>query len=205
MYRTIYNNPEERLNVTYSWTYWDDAFTNDELSHIEKICSLQEAESATVLGINDISEIEKIRKSKIRFYQKDENTNWIFERLNSVISTINDRYYNYNLNGYSMFQYTEYHALENGKYDWHMDMEHGRNTLNVTRKLSMTLCLSNPEKDFLGGEFQINMGNHEDSETLQMKRGRIIFFPSYIIHRVKPVTQGVRKTIVVWITGPKFF
>ena len=204
MYRTLSNNPDERSNITYSWVYWDDAFSDEELSQIETLCSSQEAEKAIVVGTNDINEIEKIRKSKIRFFNRNENTNWIFDKLNAVISTINERYYNYNLNGYSDFQYTEYHASEDGKYDWHMDMLHGPNTLNVTRKLSMILCLSNPENDFIGGEFEINNGNPDEPEIIHMKRGRMIFFPSYMIHRVKPITQGIRKTIVVWITGPKF-
>lgn len=204
MYRTIYNNPEERTNVTYSWAYWDGAFTTEELYRIELLCSSQEPEKALIIGTTDVNQTEKVRRSKIKFYNKDENTKWIFEKFNLVISAINEQYYNYNLNGYSSFQYTEYHAFENGKYDWHMDMEHGANTLNVTRKLSMVLCLSNPEIDFQGGELQINTGNHEEPETLQIKQGRIVFFPSYMIHRVRPVTQGIRKTIVVWVTGPKF-
>ena len=204
MYRTLSNNPEERSNITYSWVYWDDAFTEEELSQIETLCSSQEAEKAIVVGTNDINEIEKIRKSRIRFYDRNENTNWIFDKLNAVISTINERYYNYNLNGYSDFQYTEYHASEDGKYNWHMDMLHGPNTLNVTRKLSMVLCLSNPESDFSGGDFEINNGNPDEPEKIHMKRGRMIIFPSYMIHRVKPITQGIRKTIVVWVTGPKF-
>jgi PKHD-type hydroxylase len=85
-----------------------------------------------------------------------------------------------------------------------MDMLHGQNKFNITRKLSLVMCLSDPEKDFVGGEFEINVGNQEEPETILMKKGRMIFFPSYIIHRVKPVTKGIRKTIVIWITGPKF-
>jgi PKHD-type hydroxylase len=35
-------------------------------------------------------------------------------------------------------------------------------------------------------------------------KGMVILFPSWVIHRVTPVTKGVRKSIVVWVTGPKF-
>ncbi len=204
MYRNLSNNPEERANITYSWTYWDDAFTEDELKKIEEICLGQETQRATIIGTQNENEVEKVRKSKVYFHTKNEKTDWLFDKFNAITSIINDRYYNYNLNGYKDFQYTEYYAEENGKYDWHMDMIHGPNNMNTTRKLSIVFCLSEPNKDFTGGEFQINTGNAEECETVKMKKGRMIFFPSYLIHRVKPVTQGIRKTIVIWVTGPKF-
>ncbi len=37
-----------------------------------------------------------------------------------------------------------------------------------------------------------------------MIKGRMIFFPSFLIHRVAPVTQGIRRSLVIWVTGPKF-
>lgn len=204
MYKTIYNNPEERSLVTYSWAYWDNAFSDEELCKIEDVCSLEKTENATVIGELDEKELKKIRKSQIKFYNRNENTDWIFEKFNSVIMQINERFYNYNLNGYESFQYTEYHSTEKGKYDWHMDIVHGATKYNQTRKLSCVLCISEPNKDFFGGEFQINTGNEKKPEDVLLKKGRIIFFPSYIIHRVKPVTQGIRKSIVIWVTGPKF-
>lgn len=204
MHRFIYNNPEERLFTTYSWVYWDNAFTNDELLKIESYCSSKETKTASIVGSEDLAEIKKIRKSNVQFYERNLETQWIFERFNSIIETINERYYGYDLNGYRDFQYTEYRGDESGEYNWHQDMLHGPNTFNYTRKLSMILCLSEPEKDFVGGQFEINTGNQEFPELVDVKRGRMIFFPSYIIHRVKPVTSGTRKSIVVWITGPKF-
>lgn len=204
MYKVISNNPEQRSNITYSWAYWDDGFTEDELNRIEEICSSNQTEKAKIIGTQDDNELDKIRKSKVHFYSRNEKTSWIFEKFNSIITIINENYYNYNLNGYSDFQYTEYHAVEQGKYDWHMDMLHGQSTPNTTRKLSVVMCLSDPEKDFEGGDFEINVGSENESEKITMKKGRMIFFPSYIIHRVKPVTLGIRKSIVIWITGPKF-
>jgi PKHD-type hydroxylase len=37
-----------------------------------------------------------------------------------------------------------------------------------------------------------------------MKRGSIMFFPSFLLHRVAEVTEGKRKSLVGWVTGPKF-
>jgi PKHD-type hydroxylase len=39
---------------------------------------------------------------------------------------------------------------------------------------------------------------------IEQKRGRIILFPSFFLHKVCPVTKGIRKSIVAWVEGPKF-
>jgi PKHD-type hydroxylase len=73
---------------------------------------------------------------------------------------------------------------------------------HVPRKLSMSLLLSDPS-EFEGGEFEVKT----DSDipiNLEQKRGRAWFFPSWALHRVTPVTKGVRKSLVLWVGGPPF-
>ena len=36
------------------------------------------------------------------------------------------------------------------------------------------------------------------------KKGSLILFPAYLGHRVRPVTSGVRYSIVTWILGNSF-
>jgi len=33
-------------------------------------------------------------------------------------------------------------------------------------------------------------------------QGQAVFFASFILHRVAPVTSGVRKSLVMWFGGP---
>ncbi len=75
---------------------------------------------------------------------------------------------------------------------------------SLTRKLSITILLSEPGIDFRGGEFQINDGIESEAKTINLKKGSLFAFPSYLIHRVSPVTKGTRRSIVVWVQGPKF-
>jgi PKHD-type hydroxylase len=56
--------------------------------------------------------------------------------------------------------------------------------------------------EYEGGEFQIKVG--EKNEVLETKKGRAWFMPSYILHRVTPITKGVRKTAVVWAGGDQW-
>jgi PKHD-type hydroxylase len=39
---------------------------------------------------------------------------------------------------------------------------------------------------------------------INKQKGLVAAFPSYVLHRVTPVTRGIRKTLVVWLTGPRF-
>ena len=227
-YRTVYNWPVERQRKFYNWCYWDKAFSDEELKDIITLMDSQELERATTVGAkldvdsskgkkanNKISSIqnrpnEKVRKSDVKFINFDNGmgqADWIFFRLNKIIEDINNQFYNFDINGYESFQYTVYHDHEKGRYDFHMDTIMGNNMpddMYETRKLSMTFLLNEPGVDFEGGDFQINSGQEKDAETVPLNKGRIIIFPSFMIHRVKPVTKGTRKSIVIWVVGPKF-
>ena len=204
MYKALYNNPSERAFITYSWVYWDNGFTHSELLSLEQMCT-NSTEDAKTIGTENLDEVRKIRRSKIKFYDRTDSSAWIFDKFNSIISVLNDRYYNFDLNGYNTFQYTEYEGSDQGTYDWHIDLIHDTNNdKDLTRKLSCVLMLNEQDKDFVGGNFEICHGNNSMPSALPMPKGRLIAFPSYIAHRVTPVTSGKRKTIVIWVTGPKF-
>jgi len=201
-YTTIYNDPHTRARLTHPWTYWDDAFTEGELEAIQTYCEQEQLERGTTFS-GDQELTEKVRKSDVKFFGRNPETMWIFDKLNFVIQSINEMYYGFDLNGYDSFQYTVYRSEELGRYDWHMDMAMGQMTENMaeTRKLSLTLQLND---DYEGGEFQVCDGNQETPIDVDTKKGRAILFPSFMTHRVKPVTSGIRKSLVVWVIGPKF-
>ena len=67
------------------------------------------------------------------------------------------------------------------------------------RKISMTLLLNDPA-EFKGGELEL-MG---PGKTTVLKQGHAICFASFLNHRVQPVTQGVRQSLVVWFGGKPF-
>jgi len=58
--------------------------------------------------------------------------------------------------------------------------------------LSFSILLN---EDFKGGEFVMN-----DIVPLN-KTGQILIFPSTIKHKVNPVTQGTRYSLVGWCCG----
>lgn len=203
-YNTIINDPTRRSRITEPWVYWDDAFTDKELDDILAYCRKFDLERALTFEENNKLDVNTDRRrSQIRFHTRNEDTAWMFDRLNFIITAANEQFYNFNLNGYESFQYTEYKSDDLGYYDWHMDMCLGHDEGNMieTRKLSMSLCLND---DFDGGEFLINNGSEDEPLKVPTKKGRAILFPSWMIHSVTPVTRGMRSTLVVWVMGPKW-
>ena len=91
------------------------------------------------------------------------------------------------------------HYLTGGFYDWHMVNDVLGKHQPPVRKISMTLLLSDPST-FEGGELEFM----SKGKTAKLQQGQAIFFASWLQHRVKPVTQGERKSLVMWFGGPSF-
>ena len=106
--------------------------------------------------------------------------------------------WNYILGGQEDTQITRYKSIDEGFYDWHMDSTRPEN--GIQRKLTCVILL-NDSSEFEGGELQLKA---YEGENMLIKQGSIIVFPSFIEHRVTPVTKGVRYTAVTWATGPAF-
>ena len=83
---------------------------------------------------------------------------------------------------------------------WHADI--GPDILS-TRKISITVQLSEAD-EYEGGDLQLfRGGDYEKGEFDVAYRGAgsVFIFPSYILHRVTPVTKGTRKSFVLWLGG----
>ena len=91
-------------------------------------------------------------------------------------------------------QYTEYPS--GGFYDWHMDSDVNFSHEPPVRKISMT-CLLSHESEFEGGELQLE----KEKNKIKLVQGQAVFFASFLLHKVAPVTRGVRKSLVMWFGG----
>jgi PKHD-type hydroxylase len=140
--------------------------------------------------------VTKHRKTDFPGYPSDD-LDWAYRRLTDIITNLNERFFKFDLFGATEgFQFTKYTA-PGGKYGKHIDSSPG----SLIRKLSFTLQLSNPE-DYKGGELCLYLG--EKAEVMKKEQGFVALFPSYVLHEVKPVTQGTRYSLVSWITGKPF-
>lgn len=175
---------------TENWAYVDNLFTPEECTQIINIGNLK-LEEATVTGKN-----KEIRESQISWLSPND-LEFVYRRVTDAVVSINEKFFQFDLFGMAEgFQFTRYDS-PTGHYGMHIDK-----MLNGTvRKLSLTIQLSLPE-DYEGGELVLQMS--KDANIMSKELGKMIIFPSYVLHEVRPVTKGTRYSLVAWVTGKPF-
>lgn len=143
--------------------------------------------------------VADVRRSDVVWLGQDPANMPIYDFVAGFVNQANNQVFRLALESFTEpFQIATYRAEANGFYGWHVDIGAGR---LANRKLSIVIPLTDP-KDYEGGEFQVF---HDSEPTpIPMPLGRIVAFPSYLLHRVTPVTRGVRRTMAVWVSGPAF-
>lgn len=160
------------------------------------------------LSKEDIKNLKKIRNSNVIWTDEP----WIYEELSSFIRIANiNANWNFQYDYFESCQFTIYDKKQ--FYNWHQDsniqpyISENINYNGKIRKLSCVCFLSDP-KDYEGGELEIDLRNKENGKSniikFKLKKGGIVVFPSFVWHRVKPVTKGIRYSLVVWILGQPF-
>ena len=157
----------------------------------------REMEAGALVG--DVSARE-IRRTDVVWLNGEGADEWIMRRMMDLVAEVNREAFDFSLGGFDeALQLTRYRADELGHYDWHSDR--GGQGFSRFRKLTVVVQLSVPES-YEGGELQLNATGK--AETMPTARGTAIVFPSYILHRVTPVTAGIRHSLVTWVHGPAF-
>ena len=64
----------------------------------------------------------------------------------------------------------------------------------------MTLQLTDGS-EYEGGELEL----YGKDVSYALGKGNVIIFPSFMLHKVHPVTKGLRKSLVVWGISEKPF
>jgi PKHD-type hydroxylase len=184
--------------------FWDGFLTNDQINEILSYPEWLSMTNGRIKGEQEAGTVDHtIRNSRISWLNLDENTQELWSVLSDTVGKVNSEFFQFNLTGmYEPIQLSLYSAEneEQGHYSWHTDMNMIDRT--VPRKLSMSLLLSDPS-EFEGGELQVKTTSDEEI-TLDQEKGRAWFFPSWVLHRVTPVTKGVRRSLVLWVGGPAF-
>ena len=170
-----------------------------------------------------VKNIQRKRKSDIVWM----NDTWIYKEIHPYVREANQNAgWNFDWDWSESCQFTKYGVGD--YYGWHTDSwdkpyirkqnddgtwppDHGK-----VRKISMTISLSHPD-EYEGGNFEVDLRNSTDPEDIKKKnrksvievkeirpRGSIIIFPSFVWHRVAPVTKGTRYSLVVWNLGHPF-
>lgn len=81
-------------------------------------------------------------------------------------------------------------------YGTHVDNALMGNQEKLRSDISLTLFLNNPA-NYEGGELVIE--SIEGERTFKLEAGEAVVYPSSTLHRVEPVTKGVRLVSVGWV------
>ena len=177
----------------YLWTS-EPNIPKSVLNEMFEQCKNAEFENSTIIG-DGSGLMSETRTSKQHWLCWDT---WIAGIMYNIFISANNDYFHYDLHHFdSGIQVTKYET--NQHYGWHVD-ELPTVPPKLPRKLSMSLLLND---DFEGGELQLAR-DKEEVITIDMKAGSVCVFPSWIMHRVKPVTKGTRYSLVAWMNGPEF-
>jgi PKHD-type hydroxylase len=161
---------------------------------------------------SDIKILEKKRRSNIVWLDDQ----WIYKEIAPIVRDANKKAgWNFDYDFAERIQFTKYESTMKGHYGWHCDsfkkpyenkddpMSYGR-----IRKLSVTISLVDGS-EYEGGNLEFDFKNNDpdnDSNTKKLcteirPKGSVVVFPSFVWHRVTPVTKGTRYSMVVWNLG----
>jgi PKHD-type hydroxylase len=195
---------EPELDSQATCIVCENAFTTAELDRIIAAGDGLTLNKAVMAGDGWLETAEtRARADKMRITRSaglpaTPENKWIYDRIFKIMQTANGQVFQFDLQGFAeTFQYTIYDDSEGGHYDWHIDS----GLKKTQRKLSLSLQLTDPS-DYQGCDLQFH--GAQQIETAPRDRGAALLFPSYTLHRVTPVTSGVRKALVAWASGPKF-
>lgn len=216
----------------YHWSNIPSLLTPDECEKVIKHAQRHYKPRTAVVGHGASARHDEMRSSLVRWLSyTDLDLLWLRLRIEEQVLIANREGFGYNLqSGFTEIQFTEYHAeppevvawrnrsrarrlldawrgksppvphsASPGHYDWHEDNS-AIMTKPMDRKLSFVLQLSNPA-DYDGGEFELRGDKLPDDAY--KAQGDALLFRSRLAHRVKPVTRGVRYSLVTWIHGPR--
>lgn len=179
-----------------SFVWWENGFTDEELNWLQEQAKKASGRGQVRGGLLD-DDLDKIRRSQVSWLSKTKDTEWVFEKLGHIASSLNAQFYRLDLTGFGeALQLTNYEHADHGMYGWHQDYN-----AQVSRKLSLVLQLTDPN-EYGGGNLQFLTGGQ--AQTARKQRGFLAAFPSYVLHQVTPVTRGSRQSLVAWISGPPF-
>ena len=211
------------MNLQYYYWYFKSAIPPRICDDIVKYGLKHQEDMAITGGMGRGRDLKKqpLNKKEIKDLKKKRNSSivwmndrWIYNEIQPYIHEANKSAgWNFNWNWSESCQFTKYKPGQ--YYDWHCDSweipykEKGPREGKV-RKLSVTVSLSD-EKDYKGGELEFDFRQTDPDKQRRtdvckhiVSKGSLVVFPSFVWHRVKRVTKGVRYSLVMWNLGYPF-
>lgn len=141
-----------------------------------------------------------MRRAELVWVDNVDGLGWVMDRLIDLVRNANNDQFDFDLRDFAESpQVATYKAASVGHFAWHSDI--GDGLLAQQRKLTLVLQLSTPQS-YEGGDLQVMPS--ANVLTANRDQGCVRIFPSFSLHQVTPVTNGIRHSLTVWTHGPSF-
>jgi PKHD-type hydroxylase len=184
-----------------NYYFFSKGFSDEELAKIYRdVASLPFHIAAT--GESNENTDKSIRSSSIKWIPASNDWAWLYDKLMNMAVEANNSLWKFDLHSsLDRIQYTEYYDVEGGHYGWHQDIGPGHLS---TRKISITVQLSDTD-EYEGGDLEYWRGGEiTNVEKAPRGKGVVFIFPSFMMHRVTPITKGTRRSFVLWVGGSHY-
>ena len=207
------------MNLKYYYWFWKNVIPGRLCDDIIQYGLRNKKEKAIIgdqggrdllknsLNVKEIKQLKKKRDSTVVWM----NDNWIYKEIHPYVRRANSLAgWNFQWQRSETCQFTIY--TKGQYYGWHQDSWQGAyKTPGImqgkSRKLSMTVSLSD-QKEYAGGNLEFDFRLIPKNKPRVCKeinsKGSLVVFPSFVWHRVTPVTRGTRYSLVSWHTGDPF-
>jgi PKHD-type hydroxylase len=139
-----------------------------------------------------------LRRADVAWLDDTPDGGPVMDRLVRLVADANRDHFRADLTEFAeSAQIARYAADRQGHFGWHSDI--GRAGIAARRKLTVVIQLSDPA-DYQGGTLELWPDAHVTAAP--RARGGLAVFPSFVLHRVAPVTQGIRWSLTLWAHGP---
>ena len=177
--------------MLYDWYFVKNLYSALECAELLDIC--KQSQSSHIKDIHtkeknlDVISIEtsKLGNSIDRFFEFTKGIN----RRMFGFDIWEERPLALNLNIYNVGK----------EYPYHRD----KTAIGEMSDVKLTAILNLSAERYSGGEFYFQMGEEKSIPEIS-EVGTVLIFPSYLYHKVCPVTQGQRITLSAWLEGPNW-
>lgn len=210
------------MNLQNYYYYFQSALTPRFCDELLKYGKSQQEQLALTGGqTNKVNQGKPLDEKDILDLKKKRDSNivwlsdrWIYKEIQPYIHQANRLAgWNFDWSFSEACQFTKYgpgqhYGAHCDSWEAPYDNPSNPDTHGKIRKLSVTCSLSDPS-EYEGGELEFQFRNQDDP-TLKKKcteilpRGSIVVFPSHVWHEVRPVTKGIRYSLVIWSLGYPF-
>ena len=154
-----------------NYYFFEQGFNKQELQKIERETTKLPLHSATTFG----GDLTNTRISRVKWVPQNTQWWWLYEKLNNMAIEANNTLWKFSLSTMpEQIQLSDGDTYEGG------DLEL-----------------------FKGGPFPLDTKDRSKTniDVAPRKAGCVFIFPSFMMHRVAPVTKGTRKSFVLWLGG----